>query len=180
MPPKGQSIRAVLLAAGFSAHQLRRISEHAFTTELPSLSATEDTGIMIDALVAHAERYDMLRELSAVVLEAAASSPAAQNMLFGDAVTGDGNAQAGNNLSYMLARLDGKVDQLLSDMQRQQREAEDMRRAQAALQQQVTAIDGRLSRYEARPTPWSARIAVAVMAIAMVIMAYWVLIGVRP
>lgn len=170
----------MLAAAAFSAAQIETLCDRVFggvrMEDLEPFGAD-----MSEQIVGYAQSYAMDRDLLAAILEGAAGRPAFQNYLLGitdmTSTAADSSNPSNGNINYMLLRLEGKMDQVLADLSRQQREAENMRREQEALRQEVAGINAKVLRYEMRPTPWSDRAVVALLAVAMAVLLLWTMFG---
>lgn len=111
MPPTPARLYELLIAAGFTQAQLDSITQSALGTGLSAITTSAESAEMALAVIRFAERYGLIRELTATVLMAGADKPAIQNVLLDDNMSlEDGRTQQSTALD--LVRLEGKVERL--------------------------------------------------------------------
>lgn len=135
MPPGWNAIRALLQAAAFTPAELEVLCQSVFGTALSGITTATDNAEQAEAIVNFAIRYDMLRELTDLVLHESARRPAVQNLLLSDGMNGDGQAAEMQRVIMRLDRIGEQMQQVLSE--------------QAAIRQWQATADARLHGIEA-------------------------------
>lgn len=111
MPPTPARLHELLLAAGFTAAQLDSITQSAFGTGLSAITPSADSAEQAAAVIRFAERYGLIRDLTAMVLANGSGKPALQNLLLDDNMSlEDGRVQQSTAID--LVRLENKVERL--------------------------------------------------------------------
>lgn len=133
MPVGYGALRAILMAAAFTPSELERICQAALGVSLSGLTADGDGTTQADALIAYAARYDLLRNLAATILDAAADRPGVQHLLLSDNMEQPQPQQNGNQ-QYAMLRIETKLDALTEKMTTMIHEHNEDRRRIAALE----------------------------------------------
>lgn len=113
MPPGWNAIRALLQAAAFTPAELEVLCQSVFGTALSGITTATDNAEQAEAIVNFAIRYDMLRELTDLVLHESARRPAVQNLLLSDGMNGDngaGQTQRIDDHERRLVRVEDRVE----------------------------------------------------------------------
>ena len=133
MPVGYGALRAILMAAAFTPSELERICQAALGVSLSGLTTDGDGTTQADALIAYAARYDLLRNLAATILDAAADRPGVQHLLLSDNMEQPQPQQNGNQ-QYTMLRIETKLDALAEKMSVIMQEHNEDRRRIAALE----------------------------------------------
>ena len=133
MPVGYGALRAILMAAAFTPSELERICQAALGVSLSGLMTDGDGTTQADALIAYAARYDLLRNLAATILDAAADRPGVQHLLLSDNMEQPQPQQNGNQ-QYTMLRIETKLDALAEKMNTIIQEHNEDRRRIAALE----------------------------------------------
>lgn len=135
MPPGWNSIRALLVAAAFTPAELEVLCQAVFGSSLAGITTSTDADEMAEAIVAFAIRYDMVRELTDMVLHESARRPAVQNLLLSDGMAVDSTTAELQRLALRVDRLSEQMQQVLAEL--------------AAVRQWQATADARLHGIEA-------------------------------
>ena len=133
MPVGYGALRAILMAAAFTPTELERICQAALGVSLSGLTTDGDGTTQADALIAYATRYDLLRNLAATILDAAADRPGVQHLLLSDNMEQQPTPPNGN-YQYNLLRIEAKLDSMNEKMDTIRHEHNEDRRRIAALE----------------------------------------------
>ena len=90
---------------------LGRITQMSMGTELNAITTSTDPAEQAREIVNYASRYNLIRELSAIILTFGADKPVLQNVLLDDNMTLE-DGRAGQATALDLVRLEGKVERL--------------------------------------------------------------------
>ena len=135
MPVGYGALRAILMAAAFTPSELERICQAALGVSLSGLTTDGDGTTQADALIAYAARYDLLRNLAATILDAAADRPGVQHLLLSDNMEQpQPQPQQNGNQQYAMWRIETKLDALSEKMNTIMLEHNEDRRRIAALE----------------------------------------------
>lgn len=116
MPPGWNSIRALLVAAAFTPAELEVLCQSVFGASLTGMTTSTDAEEMAEAIVQFAIRYDMVRELTDMVLHESARRPAVQNLLLSDGMAIESTAAELQRLTLRVDRLGEQMQQVLAEL----------------------------------------------------------------
>lgn len=129
MPVGYGALRALILAAAFSPEQIERICQLCFGVSIGGITPSTQPIEQVDAMLAYALRYDLIRQLAEITLDAAAGLPAVQNLLLSDDME---NTSGPNSQQYFMLRIEAKLDAITERLTVMASEhAEDRRRIHA-------------------------------------------------
>jgi len=111
MPPTPARLYELLIAAGFTQAQLDSITQSALGTGLSAITTSAEPAEMVLAVIRFAERYGLIRELTATVLTAGSDRPALQNVLLDDNMSLE-DGRTTQETALNLVRLENKVERL--------------------------------------------------------------------
>lgn len=178
MPLDESVLQALASASKFSTAQLNGISNSVLGTALTSISSESTSERQVQDMIAYARQYDLLRELAAAFLYTGADKPGLQNLLLGENMTTASSDQQGNNGTYIMLRMESKLDQALAEQVRIAAQVAEVARQQAQFDRRLYTIETVMQR--PMPMPTIDRAMVFLMAIAMLVMFVYNIIGIRP
>lgn len=139
-----QRLLDAMMAAGFSSRELGIIAESSMGTALDGVTQAKEPTEQAIALVQFAEHYGLLPSLRRAVLYTGADRPGLQNLLLGNNMESSGGKQIDNAI-YERLLVQQKLDQLLTESQRNGQQLALVVQQQAQLAQQQQVFDRRLT-----------------------------------
>lgn len=176
MPLDENVLQALASASKFSTAQLDRIANGVLGASLTSISNESMPERQAQDMIGYAKQYDLLRELAAAFLYTGADKPGLQNLLLGENMTMASSDQQSNNGTYIMLRMEAKLDQALAEQARIAAQVAEVARQQAQFDRRLYTIEA----VAQRPMPTMDRAMVFLMAIAMLAMFAYNIIGIRP
>lgn len=142
-----QRLIDAMTAAGFSSRELGIIAESSMGTALDGVTQATDPVEQALALVQFADRYGLLANLRRAVLYTGADRPALQNLLLGEFSMNGGDGQP--NLTYIITNIDRKLDQVLTEQNRQAQTIAGVIQRQTDADRRQAEADRRIEKIEA-------------------------------
>ncbi len=171
MAINSERLLAALLAAGFTAVQLDTIADRALGVRLEAVTTETDPRLQVRALVAYALEYDLMEKLARMALEAGADRPAMQNLLFGGEQLMNGGGEQ-PNFSYLVSRIDVKLDQILAEQGRQAQQVAQMMQRQTDAERRLTVVEASTQRPASNVDRMIVFAMVALMVVLMLFTVY--------
>lgn len=166
-----------MLAAAFTSRELGIIADSVLGTSLDGITQETDPQQQAISLIQFAEKHEMVRDLRRAVLYTGADRPAMQNFLLGEDMTSQGSSERDNSqANYAMLRIESKLDQVLAEQARISQAQTQMAQMQAHMDRRLYTVESTIQ----KPTPTIDKALVWLLAIVLVTMFIYTIIGIRP
>lgn len=162
MPIDENALSTLVDAARLSTPQLESIAQSVLGASISSISDSSTPAGQARDMVTYAKQYGLLRQLAAAIIYTGADRAGLQNLLLGDENMESAGDKRQDNNTYIMLRIENKVDNISLRIDNFEQRMRTMEAAQAA-----------------KPVSMSDRAMVVLLAIIMIAMLAYN-IGFRP
>ena len=184
MPVDEETLASLVDAARLSTSQLENVAQSILGASITSISNASTPAEQARDMVTYARQYGLLRQVAAAIIYTGADRPGLQNLLLGDEhMESVGSKQQNSDEMYSRLRMEGKLDRLIEEMQRNSQQLSLVIQQQAQLAQQQQTFDRRLTIVESvapKPITMSDKFLMVMFAIVLVAMLAYNIIGKLP
>lgn len=112
MPVDESTLASLVDAARLSTAQMESIAQSVLGASITQISNASTPAGQARDMVTYAKQYGLLRQLAAAIIYTGADRAGLQNLLLGDENVETGNDKRSNGDTYIMLRIENKVDNI--------------------------------------------------------------------